>query len=379
MYTGAHRCNVTISMTWLSDAAGTQISAVNGTSNNAAAAGGVTLDGYARLVVRGQAPANAKYVWLYISKYHTFSGQGDSWCFMNRPMFSEIGANSSQMVPWSPPGTTLIQGDSIMTNSINANRIAANTITATQIAGSTITGDRIAGGTITAGNIATDTITAGQIASGAITTSELATGAITASKIAVSASNLITDSQFKDYSNWWCTNFGGTITGQLNSASNGSIGFYQETNAAALSANGAIVGNSFLTVWSGNLSNLTIGWVCYQNFNNNAGGRFAVTSGALYELKVGCQNPSNIGCGAQIEWFDTAGTYISQLYIGFSPGDALIKSVQGQAPATAAWARVALVLNNSSSNYSGWTRFGNLSVREAVGGTMIVDGSITAS
>lgn len=381
IYTGAHRCTMQPLIVWLADKNGTQLSSVSGTINNNEALGGNTLDGYKRLVVRGQAPSNAKYCWVSIRKSNTIQGQGytDSWAFMAKPMFSEIGPNASTISPYSSPGTTIINGDSIVTNSITSNRIAANTITGDRIAGNTITASNIAANTITASQIASDTITAGQIAAGAITSSELAAGSVIASKVAVAAANLITDSQFRDYNYWWLTNSSGSITGRLG---NGVVGWYRETHATSVGADPNVVGNSFITLWSGQSGiNNNDRYHCYQDYNAN--GRFPASAGVYYEFKVGCQNPSSQNVWAWVEWFDAYDNYVSgAIGMGWSPSESAIKSVQGVAPSSAVWGR--LIFYNQAqiygaATYSGWSRFGNISVREAAGGSMIIDGSLTAS
>lgn len=92
----------------------------------------------------------------------------------------------------------------ILAGSITTAKIAAGAVTANEIAAATITGGKIAAGTITASNIAADTITAGQIAAGAVSASEIAAGAITTSKLLVTGAGaaLNSDPSFLDASAW---------------------------------------------------------------------------------------------------------------------------------------------------------------------------------
>lgn len=176
-YTGAHRCKVDLIIEWR-NSSGTYLSeTVSSDYNDASASGGATLAGYKRLVARGVAPSGATQVTLSHRKYHTKNGETNSYMFITRSMFCEIGANVYQAVPWTAPPYGLFHAENIFSNSITAAKIAANTITASQIAANTIT----------AAQIASSTITASQIAASTITATELATGAITAGKIAASA------------------------------------------------------------------------------------------------------------------------------------------------------------------------------------------------
>jgi hypothetical protein len=139
--------------------------------NNAASPGGTDLSGYQRLYCIGVAPAAASNVILIARKYHTITGNLDSWMFLNRPFFGETGANVTTPQAWSSGAGTVISGDQIVTGSITANQIAAGTITAAKLGVTDLSAISANLGTIsvTNANIANLTVGTGQITNNAVT------------------------------------------------------------------------------------------------------------------------------------------------------------------------------------------------------------------
>lgn len=244
---------------------------------------------------------------------------------------------------------TLINGDKIVTSSINANRIVA------------------------------DSITAAQIAAGAISASEIAAGAITASKIGVRGENLFPDPQVQDI-NWWKGPSQGTYP---------NPGYISPANPTNIWANG----------WTLNpndpLASVDVGgsrghWFLYSGNNNDA---FTSTvyadvvppsimakSNTTYEFKVGCYNASNKPCHFQVQYFDAAGEYITgEGLVTFGAGDTTSKQYAKKFTTPNNCVTIRPYWNiEQGAAFSGYIRVGNISVREAASGTMIVDGSITA-
>ena len=117
----------------------------------------------------------------------TLATSGTYTASANTLLFCTYTSSSGMVATY---GRTIIDGSSIVANSIQgaqiaagtivANNIAANAITASQIAAGTITGDRIAANAITANNIATGSITADSIAIGAVGASALSADALAA-------------------------------------------------------------------------------------------------------------------------------------------------------------------------------------------------------
>ena len=119
-----------------------------------------------RYWVKGQAPANAAYCRAGVRKRGTSSG-ANSFVFIHKPMFAESSANASVPAAYSPDGTTLIDGGSIITQSV----------TATQLAAQSVTADKMAANSITAANAA--------LGNAAVTTLKIAGQAVTFPQAAV--------------------------------------------------------------------------------------------------------------------------------------------------------------------------------------------------
>ncbi|PRC93101.1 host specificity protein J [Solimicrobium silvestre] len=131
IYTGAHRCHISIAIGWV-DVNGAWAGFTHGGWINAEEAyGGTTLSGYKRLFILGQAPAGAVAGRLITYKNGTLYG-GDSWMFLCMPYIGVAnGANQTLPSPWSPPGIgTQIHGGAIKTSTITADRLAVSDLSA---------------------------------------------------------------------------------------------------------------------------------------------------------------------------------------------------------------------------------------------------------
>ncbi|MGB7195440.1 MAG: phage tail protein [Collimonas pratensis] len=131
-YTGAHTCNVRISIGWIGGN-GAWVSFSEGNSNAQEASGGTTLAGYKRLFALAQAPAGAVQAVVLVYKNGTIApAAGGSWLFMCMPYMAVAnGPNQSQPSPWSPPGIgTQIHGGAIKTSTITADRLAVTELSA---------------------------------------------------------------------------------------------------------------------------------------------------------------------------------------------------------------------------------------------------------
>lgn len=133
LYTGAHRCKASVFISWL-DAAGAPLGITTvADENDEAAAGGTTLNQFKRLVTRGTAPAGARSAWVVVRKFHTKTGQDDSYLFMNRPMFAETTVNATTTMPWNPPAQGLFSAENILFGSMKGDRLLANSVGAEKL------------------------------------------------------------------------------------------------------------------------------------------------------------------------------------------------------------------------------------------------------
>lgn len=125
MYSGAHRCSVSVLIYWY-DVNGAEISSVEGNTNAAAKAGGKQLSGYFRHYLKATAPANAATCRVVARKYATSDAStGDSFMFVTRVMLEEAAVNQTEASPYSQSGTTLIDGGNIVTGAIQSTNYAA--------------------------------------------------------------------------------------------------------------------------------------------------------------------------------------------------------------------------------------------------------------
>ena len=274
-----------------------------------------------------------------------------------------------------------ITGAKIAADTITATNIAAGTITASEIASNAITAVKIAAGTITSDKIAANTITAAQIAAGTITAAEIAVGTITASKLAITGENLWPDPYVQDI-NWWKGNGQGSVN---------NPGYVNPTNATNVHSGGwvAITNNSNLSyrvgggrgywqLWSGDAG--TTGYTSSALTQVVAPSMWAKAS-TSYELMLGVTNSSNKPLRVMVQYYDADGAYINGVNVFTVPaGDATTIIFRGQytTPANAVTTRLYWEVQAGVA-FSGFVCVGNISVREAATGTMVVDGSISAS
>lgn len=216
--------------------------------------------------------------------------------------------------------------------------------------------------------------------SGLISGPQLADKIITANKFAVIPTNMHPDPQFRQVSLWWHQQEGGAAA--ANWLGSNTTGWYvEEFNDAATTAgvNANVVGNRFITIWSGaSGQDNNSRYIVYADLNRN--NSFNVSQGTTYELKAGAHNNSNQSIYVDIQWFNKDFGWTGSNTIGWGAGEVSTKSAQFTPPSGATFGRVAIYNHGQiygQPTYSGWTRVSNISVREAGGATLFVDGSIT--
>ena len=382
IWSGAHRCKVAIYLEFRN--AGNQTigySADPPTSvNNMESAGGNNLNSYKRIFARAVAPTGAAWVCVLIRKYNTVTGT-DSWMFLNRPMLGVTSPNATELLSWSAPGHSVIQGDAILTGTIHANRISAGTISTNELGAQSVTAAKIQSNSITSAQIAADTITAGNIAAGAIGASEVAAGAITASKVGIRGENLFPDPYVQDYS-WWKGPTQGTLpeTGRVTPSNDansiaGGWQFVQDSGTLGIRVGG---GRGYWQLWSGQTG---IPGYTSSDLTQLIPPSLYAKPSTTYEVSFGCTNGSNKNLILSVQFFNSSGGFMSGLSpITFNAGDqsTIIQRAKFTTPANCVTVRIYWDVPAGAA-YSGFINVGNITLREAAGGTMIVDGSITAA
>ena len=132
-YFSTHRCNSQLLLQWV-DASGSPMpGAFSSDSANTGSGGSRNLDLWPRVTASGAAPSGAVYARLVFRKQGTLSGQSDSSLFIWKPQIEESAFAGQEPSPWSPGGTTFINGGRLFANSITTRELAANSVTAEKI------------------------------------------------------------------------------------------------------------------------------------------------------------------------------------------------------------------------------------------------------
>lgn len=132
-YFSTHRCNSQLLLQWV-DASGSPMpGAFSSASANTGPGDSSNPDLWPRVVASGPAPTGAVYARLVFRKTGTLSGQSDSYLFIWKPQLEESAFAGQEPSPWSPGGTTFINGGRLFANSITTRELAANSVTAEKI------------------------------------------------------------------------------------------------------------------------------------------------------------------------------------------------------------------------------------------------------
>lgn len=210
-------------------------------------------------------------------------------------MIGRWHGNKEGFVPLAGVGT-LINGDQIVTGSVNANKIIARTITADQLAANSITANEIAAGTITAAQIATSALTARVLAVG-------------------NPDNIIGDSGYNDAS-WWN---GGNADGRLTVGESGMIETGRELKVT--SSGRSDFYSMFFPVELGATYRVSVGVYTYGDFNGRFRPVIHMPNWAWLNLKAGTgvdpedSNPS-------LNW-TSASSYFRNEFVVTNPANTL--------------------------------------------------------
>lgn len=138
----AHRCTCRIWIEWFdgngafvattANSADPGYVAASNTANTIFPTGGVSNnpDTWHGLFIIAQAPAGAAYARPVFYKGPSGSGDANSLMLLARPMFCRTHSDATSPTPYSPEGTTLIDGDRILTGSITADKAQFNSLAA---------------------------------------------------------------------------------------------------------------------------------------------------------------------------------------------------------------------------------------------------------
>ncbi|MYL98401.1 hypothetical protein GR702_11565 [Novosphingobium sp. FGD1] len=239
----------------------------------------------------------------------------------------------------------------------------------------------IVDGSITTNHMAANSITAAKIAGGTITGNEIAANTTSASKLQISGENLFPDPYCQDI-NWWKGPSQGTFaeTGRVTpvNASNAYNVGWEMIPAPDKSLIGRVGGSKgFWQLWSGNSNDGYRGTETTQVIAPSIYCKPSTT----YEVGIGCTNGSNRAVNVYVQYFNAAGANTSTvLAMTFAAGDQ--STILQRAKVTTNSAAVSIRIfweTPSGTAFTGFIDVGGVTLREAAGGTMIVDGTITGN
>ncbi|WP_370681024.1 host specificity factor TipJ family phage tail protein [Comamonas sp. GB3 AK4-5] len=247
-----------------------------------------------------------------------------------------------------------VSANQIAAGAVVAGKLAANAVTAVTIAAGAVTAGKIAAKAVTANELAANSVTAAAIAAGAVRAEQIAAGAISASKMLVSdTSTLVPDPEYQDIA-MWSPHSRGAISFKLN-----------EPNASAGTISKSVLridkAYEAATTWGGGSCTL-----------------FAVAPGSEYVLRTNIYVPAAAMVKVRIS-FRTPANVQRDFDYDFTTTGSSWNSIEHTAKTSSveSSAFVSVFIRvDSAANY---LFVGKLRFSEAMAGTLIVDGAITAT
>ncbi|WP_065322710.1 phage tail protein [Tritonibacter mobilis] len=129
-YVSAHRCRVELRIHF-TDVSGATVSyspTLGSIDSNSGSSTNPEL--WTRLWGKAQVPAGAAYATIHLRKMATNPGHSNSYMFVHKPQLAETTESASQPTPYSPQGSTLINGNRLATGAVTAEKIDVNELSA---------------------------------------------------------------------------------------------------------------------------------------------------------------------------------------------------------------------------------------------------------
>lgn len=259
----------------------------------------------------------------------------------------------------------------IVDGSVSADKLAANSVTAAKIAGATITANELASGSVTTPKLAAGAVTANELAANSVIAAKIAAATITGDKMAVNTiaakqlvvtdfANMIPDSNLSDIANWvqdaqpgW--SFVNVGDGWANGRAVRFTGTYTDSGSSYFSG----LDTPPIPVEAGRSYTIN----CDIDPNSGTTGTIAVSLNFL--------DSTGAAVGGSGNHYATA-TSSAKQNVTFTD----------TAPSTAntAYFRIRRGSNaGGGEEITGTIYIGNISMRRAASGELIVDGAITAN
>lgn len=129
VYASAHRCIVELRMEFRNHN-GDVLSYTPLLASTTAMSDAGNPDKWPRLWGKAAVPTGAAYVTIHIRKKATNAGSNDSWMFLHKPQLAETTGSAIHPAPYSPQGSTLINGNRLATGAVTADKIDVNELSA---------------------------------------------------------------------------------------------------------------------------------------------------------------------------------------------------------------------------------------------------------
>lgn len=171
--TSIHRCDVQLRLQWLSESDGT-ISYTPAITIPRRSGSTTNPELWTRSWIKAQAPAGAAYVRPHIRKFGTLTGT-NSYLFIHKPMMAYSSAARTEPTPYAPDAVTLIDGATVLTDTLEARHMVKTAeilTTSAQIKDAIITNAKIA-------NLSAAKLMAGTALAGSLTVNGTALGQMT--------------------------------------------------------------------------------------------------------------------------------------------------------------------------------------------------------
>ncbi|WOI32888.1 phage tail protein [Tritonibacter scottomollicae] len=129
-YVSAHRCSAELRIQF-TDAAGALVSYSGALeSNNGFSGSAINPELWPRLWGKAQVPVGAAYATIHLRKKATNPGHSNSYIFVHKPQLAQTTESATLPTPYSPQGSTLINGNRIATGAVTAEKVNVNELSA---------------------------------------------------------------------------------------------------------------------------------------------------------------------------------------------------------------------------------------------------------
>lgn len=160
-YLSAHRAVASLGINWM-DVNGNVLSTIESARVDVGPGSSISPDTWVRLHASAIAPADAVYAQVFARKGGTTSGDS-SFLFIWKPQLEEVAYLGQMPAPWSPGGTTFVNGGRLFADSVDTREMRAGAVTTKHVTADTMRAlngrfASLAAANVTLGNAEVDTL-----------------------------------------------------------------------------------------------------------------------------------------------------------------------------------------------------------------------------